>query len=66
MANRNIFTLLGALVFLLVACLSLYRLVVGFPITIGGMEVGQVSTFFVFVISAVLAVMLFRGPKSGG
>lgn len=66
MANRNIFTVLGALVFLLLACVALYRLLVGFPITIGGMEVGQVSTFFVFVISAVLAVMLFRGPKPIG
>ena len=64
MANRNIFTLLGALVFLLVACVALYRLLVGFPISIGGEEVGQTSSFFVFVISAVLALMLFRGPKS--
>lgn len=66
MANRNIFTLLGALVFLLLACASLYRLLFGFQITIGGMEVGQVSSFFVFVISAVLALMLFRGTKTIG
>jgi hypothetical protein len=63
MANRNIFTLLGALVFLLVACAALYRLLVGFPLSIGGAEVGQTSSFFVFVICAVLALMLFRGTK---
>jgi hypothetical protein len=56
--------LLGALVFLIVAGLSLYRLLFGFPITIGGVQVGQTISFFVFVSCAALSVMLFASVKS--
>ena len=54
-------TLVAAVVFLAIAALALYRLLVGFPITIGGMEVGQTTSFFVFVICTALALMLLRG-----
>ena len=57
-------TLIGALVFLAVAAAALYRLLFGFPIIIGGAEVGQTSTFFAFVISVALALMLFRSGKA--
>lgn len=60
MSNRLV-TIIGGAVFLIIAGLALYRLFVGFPISIGGTEVGQTSTFFVFVICAALSVMLFRG-----
>ena len=46
---------------LAIAALALYRLLAGFPITIGGVEIGQTSSFFVFVVCAALALMLFRG-----
>jgi hypothetical protein len=61
MSSHRIATLLGALVCLAISGLALYRLLVGIPITIGTMKVGQVSSFLVFVICAGLALMLFRG-----
>ena len=64
MSTYRMATLAGAIVFLVLAALALYRLIVGFPITIGGVAVGQVATFFVLVISAALSLMLFRGSRS--
>lgn len=61
MSGHRLATIVGALVFLIIAALALYRLLAGFPITIGGMEVGQTSSFLVFVICAALSLMLFRG-----
>lgn len=60
MSNRLV-TSLGALALLAIAALALYRLLVGFPITIGGQEIGQTTSFLVFVICTALALMLFRG-----
>ena len=60
MSNRLV-TTLGALALLVIAGLALYRLLVGFPITIGGQEIGQTTSFLVFVICTALALMLFRG-----
>jgi hypothetical protein len=54
-------SLIAAVVFLALALGSLYRLLVGFPVVIGGVEIGQVATFFAFVICAALALILFRG-----
>ena len=53
--------LLGGIVFLVLACISLYRLLFWFPLTIGGMHVGQVASFFAFVICAALCLVFFRG-----
>lgn len=64
MSTYRMATLAGAIIFLALAALSLYRLLVGFPITIGGMVVGQVATFFVLVVSTALSLMLFRGSGS--
>ena len=61
MSGHRLATILGGLAFLAIALLALYRLLAGFPITIGGMEVGQTSSFLVFVICAALSLMLFRG-----
>jgi len=57
-------SMIGALIFLAIAALALYRLMVGFPITIGSLQVGQTSTFFVFVVFAALSIMMFRGARS--
>ena len=54
-------SLIAAIVFLALALGSLYRLLVGFPVVIGGVEIGQVATFFAFVICAALSLILFRG-----
>ena len=52
MSGNRAVNLIAALLFLIVAAVALYRLLVFFPITIGGHEVGQTSSFFVFVMSA--------------
>jgi hypothetical protein len=64
MSGHRLVTLIAAVFFLLLAGASLYRLLVGFPVTIGGMVVGQAATFFVLVISIALSLMLFRGHKA--
>jgi hypothetical protein len=63
MTSNRAASLIGAFIFLCIAALALYRLMVGFPITIGGMEIGQTSSFLVFVICAGLSVALFRGQR---
>jgi len=61
MSTYRLATIVGAVAFLAIAALALYRLLVGFPITIGGEEIGQTSSFLVFVICTALSLMLFRG-----
>ena len=63
MSSHKLVTVLGALVFLVIACASLYRLLVGFPITIAGMEIGQTASLLVFVSCAALSIMLFRNAS---
>ena len=64
MATRKLVLLAAAVIFLLIAAASLYRLLVGFPITIGGQSIGQVITFLVLVGSAGFSLMLFREARS--
>ena len=64
MSTFRLTTIIGAIVFLAIAALALYRLMVGFPIRIGTVEIGQTSSFFAFVIFAALALMLFRGGRA--
>lgn len=63
MATRKLVLTLAALVFLLITAAALYRLLVGFPMSIGGEEIGQVSTFFVLVCGAALTLMLFKESR---
>ena len=63
MSTHRITTIASAIVLLIIAALALYRLLAGFPITIGGVEIGQTMSFLTFVVCAALGVMLFR---SGG
>ncbi|MFL6723674.1 MAG: hypothetical protein ACJ8E4_09730 [Sphingomicrobium sp.] len=63
MGTRKIVLSAAALIFLLVAAAALYRLLVGFPMAIGGMEIGQVGTFFALVIGAGLSMMLFTEAR---
>jgi hypothetical protein len=66
MSSHKLATVIAAFVFLILAAGSLYRLLVGFPLTIGGHEIGQTSTFLAFVICAALSLMLFRGSRASG
>jgi hypothetical protein len=63
MATRKLVLSAAAIIFLLIAALALYRLLVGFPITIGGMEVGQTMSFFALVCGAALGLMLFNEAR---
>jgi hypothetical protein len=63
MASRKLVLSAAALIFLLVALLGLYRLLVWFPISIGGVEIGQVGSFFAIVIGAGLSLMLFNEAR---
>ena len=56
--------MIAALIFLALAAGALYRLLVGFPIVIGGLHVGQTSSFIAFVACAALSIMLFRGSTT--
>ena len=64
MSSHRLVTLIAAILFLFLACASLYRFLVGFPVTIAGVSVGQTATFFVMVISVAISVMLFRGHNA--
>lgn len=61
--SSRLTSLIAAFIFLVLALGSLYRLLVGFPIVIGGVMIGQVATFFAFVICTALALMLFRAGR---
>jgi hypothetical protein len=63
MGTRKLVLSVAALIFLLVTLAALYRLLFGFPMSIGGEEVGQVSTFFVLVCGAALTMMLFSEAR---
>jgi len=64
MQNYKLASTVAGIVFLILACASLYRLLVWFPITIGGAHVGQTASFFAFVICAALSLIMFRGALS--
>lgn len=63
MASRKLVLSAAGLVFLLITAAALYRLLVGFPISIGGEEIGQTTTFFVLVCGAALALMMFNEAR---
>lgn len=63
MATRKLVLTAAALIFLLVAAVGLYRLLVWFPISIGRVEIGQVGSFFAIVIGAGLSLMLFKEAR---
>jgi hypothetical protein len=60
MSSNKLATAVGAVIFLALALISLYRLLFWFPITIGSQQVGQTSSFFAFVIFAALTMIMFR------
>ncbi len=64
MSSNKFASIVGALVFLALAAGALYRLLVGFPIVIGGMHVGQTASFFALVAFAALSLILFRGAMT--
>ena len=57
---NNVPVLLAAVVLLIAAAGSFYRLMVGFPIIVAGVPIGQTASFFAFVICASLSFILFK------
>lgn len=63
MSSNRLASLVGGFVFLILAAVSLYRLLFWFPIDIGGAHVGQTASFFAFVICAALSLIMLRGAR---
>jgi hypothetical protein len=63
MATRKLVLMTAAVIFLLVAAAGLYRLLVWFPISVGGVEIGQVGSFLAIVVGAGLSLMLFSEAR---
>ena len=59
------FSLAAAAIFLLMALAHLYRVAVGFPITIGATDIGPVVSWAGLVVASVMAVGLFRETTRG-
>lgn len=63
MTIRKIGAMLTGVIFLVVALAALYRLIHYYPIQIAGIQVYNLPTFFVFVISAALCIIAFQGVR---
>ena len=60
MARNRPFTFVAAIIFLCMALVHLYRLAVGFDVTIGGTPVSMAVSWVALLVTALLSVMLFR------
>lgn len=58
--SQKVLMFVVAVVFLMAAAAGFYRLMVGFPIIVAGVAIGQTASFFEFVISTALSLILFR------
>ena len=64
MFSSRLGSVAGGVVFLVLALVSLYRLLFWFPITVGGHAIGQTASFFAFAIFAALTLISFQGLRS--
>ena len=60
MTRAKPFTHIAAAIFLLMALVHSYRLLVGFPVTVDGNELGQGISWIALAITALLSFGLFR------
>jgi len=60
------FTTIAAAIFTLMALGHLYRIATGFPVTFGSVSVAQPVSWVALVITAVLAIGLFREARRQG
>ena len=58
------FAMIAAAIFLLMALVHLYRIVVGFSIRVGNVEIAQSVSWIALVVTLVLAVGLFREART--
>lgn len=64
MTRTRPFTLVAAIIFLVMAGGHLYRLAVGFDVTVGGTALPLFVSWVGLAVTALLAVMLFREARS--
>ena len=63
MSQNRPFTFVAAIVFALMAAGHLYRLAVGFDVTVGGSAVPQWVSWIALVITAGLSALLFKESR---
>jgi hypothetical protein len=63
MTARRPFTMLAAAIFLLMALVHLYRLIVGFDVSIAGTQLPQFVSWIGVLVTALLAAMLYREAR---
>ena len=63
MNARKPFTLIAAAIFLLMAVAHLYRIAIGFDVTVGGTAIPQWVSWIALAVTGLLAVMLFREAR---
>lgn len=63
MTGYRLFTLIGAIVFFLIAAANLWRLLVGFPVTIAGVSIGQTVSFLLMAACGALGLMMLREAR---
>ena len=63
MTARRPFTMLAAAIFLLMALVHLYRIVVGFDVSVAGTDISQSISWIALLFTGLLAAMLFREAR---
>lgn len=63
MTARRPFTMFAAAIFLLIALAHLYRLIVGFDVSVGGTRISQSVSWIALLFTGLLAAMLFREAR---
>jgi hypothetical protein len=63
MFSRKPFTVIAALIFLLMAAVHAYRLATGFEISVHGHSVSMAVSWIAIAITVLLGVMLLREAK---
>ena len=63
MTARRPFTMLAAVIFLLMALVHIYRLVVGLDVSVAGTPLPQSISWIALAVTGLLAVMLYREAR---
>lgn len=58
------FTTIAAAIFGIMALIHAYRLAVGFPINVAGVDVGEGVSWVALIVTAALSYGLFREARS--
>ena len=63
MTARRPFTMFAAAIFLLIALVHLYRIIVGFDVSVAGTHISQAVSWIAVLFTGLLAEMLFREAR---